>query len=72
VPGGIPDVLNGGVGLLIERGDWSALTEDLRRLLTDGKLLSMTETRARTAVEEKYTLDSMISKLTEIYAEVSR
>jgi hypothetical protein len=32
----------------------------------------MTETRARTAVEEKYTLDSMISKLTEIYAEVSR
>ena len=72
VPGGIPDVLDGGVGLLIERGDWNALTEDLRRLLTDGKFLSMTETRARTAVEEKYTLDSMISKLTEIYAEVSR
>ncbi len=72
VPGGIPDVLDGGVGLLIERGDWSALTEDLRRLLTDGEFLSMTETRARTAVEEKYTLDSMISKLTKIYAEVSR
>ena len=72
VPGGIPDVLDGGVGLLIERGDWNALTEDLRRLLTDGEFLSMTETRARTAVEEKYTLDSMISKLTEIYTEVSR
>jgi len=72
VLGGIPDVLDGGVGLLIERGDWNALTEDLRRLLTDSEFLSATETRARIAVEQKYTLDSMISKLTEIYAEVSR
>ena len=72
VPGGIPDVLDGGVGLLIERGDWNALAEDLRRLLTDGQLLSTTETRARTAVEQKYTLDSMISKLTDVYKEVGR
>jgi glycosyltransferase involved in cell wall biosynthesis len=72
VPGGIPDVLDGGVGLLIERGDWNTLTEDLRRLLTDGEFLSMTERHARTAVEEKYTLDSMISKLTEVYMEGSR
>jgi len=72
VTGGIPDVLGGGVGLLFERGDWNALTDDLRRLLTDQEFLSTTESRARTAVEERYTLDSMISQLTEIYAEVSR
>ena len=71
VPGGIPDVLGGGVGLLIERGDWNALTEDLMRLLTDGEFLSSVEMRARTAVVEKYTLDSMISKLTKIYAEAA-
>ena len=71
VPGGIPDVLDRGTGLLIERGDWRSLTDALRRLMTDEEFLSMTEKKARTAVLEKYTLDSMIEKLTKIYAELS-
>lgn len=72
VPGGIPDILGEGVGILIERGDWGALTDDLVELLTDPGFLLTKEKRARTAVEENYTLDSMISKLANLYVGFGR
>lgn len=68
VPGGIPDVLAGGVGLLMERGDEEQLAQFLKRLTTDPEYLKMLEHNARRAVEDNYTLDSMIEKLTALYA----
>jgi glycosyltransferase involved in cell wall biosynthesis len=67
VPGGIPDVLSGGAGLLMERGDEAALASYLRRLLSDKDYLLSLEHNARRAVEEHYTLDSMVEKLEGLY-----
>lgn len=67
VPGGIPDVLGAGVGLLMKREDTDQLTAYLLRLMQDRGYLAVLSQRARTTVEEKYTLDSMIAQLTELY-----
>ena len=71
VPGGIPDVLGGGVGMLMRRGDEAQLASMLFELMTDPKLLSNMEANARRAVEENYTLDSMLRQLTSIYGELT-
>jgi glycosyltransferase involved in cell wall biosynthesis len=71
VPGGIPDVLSKGVGVLMEPEDGSRLASELRRLVTDNVYLRTLEVNARRAVEERYTLDSMIEKLTSLYREVA-
>lgn len=71
VPGGIPDVLGGGVGILTNPGDRPQLTDELMRLITDPTYLRELQTTARRTVEERYTLDSMIDKLTDLYREVA-
>lgn len=71
VPGGIPDVLGGGVGVLTRPGDRAQLTAELRRLVTDREYLKGLQERARRAVEERYTLDSMVDKLEALYREVA-
>ncbi|MDA4117655.1 MAG: glycosyltransferase family 4 protein [Thaumarchaeota archaeon] len=68
VPGGIPDVLSDGAGLLMERGDEAALAAYLRRLMNDKEYLVTLEHNARAAVEERYTLDSMVEKLEALYS----
>ena len=67
VPGGIPDVLGGGVGLLMKREDREQLASFFLKLMTDQSFLDGMSHRARTAVEDQYTLDSMIDKLNVIY-----
>jgi len=71
VPGGIPDVLGGGNGILVERGNESQLENTLRRLVTDNEYLLTMKERSRKAVEDKYTLDSMIDKLMTLYKELT-
>lgn len=71
VPGGIPDVLGGGVGLLMKREDQGQLEAHLLRLMTDQEYLIDLSVNARRIVEERYTLDSMIDKLTGLYRELA-
>ncbi len=71
VPGGIPDILSGGVGLLMTRGDSAQLASYLLRLMTDRTFLGELSANGRRAVEEKYTLDSMIEKLGRLYGELA-
>ncbi len=71
VPGGIPDILADGVGILIRPEDQAMLASELRRLVTDHAYLETFQTNARRAIEERYTLDSMGEKLMKLYREVS-
>jgi glycosyltransferase involved in cell wall biosynthesis len=71
VPGGIPDVLADGVGILMQPEDDSRLASELRRLMTDAGYLKTLEANARRAVEEHYTLDLMSDQLTSLYREVA-
>jgi glycosyltransferase involved in cell wall biosynthesis len=71
VPGGIPDVLADGVGILMKPEDGVRLASELERLATDPVYLKTQETNARRAIEERYTLDSMIDKLMSLYREVA-
>lgn len=71
VPGGIPDVLADGVGILMHPEDSAKLASELERLATDPVYLKTQETNARRAIEERYTLDSMIDKLMSLYREVA-
>lgn len=70
VPGGIPDVLGGGSGILIDRGSVKQLEASLKRLLTDDQYLLAMKRSSRRAVEDKYTLDSMTEKLISLYKEI--
>ena len=70
VPGGIPDIVNGNVGALIESGDTKQLATELLKLLSDQDYLKKIGSNARASVEENYTLDSMIDKLTLLYMEM--
>ena len=71
VPGGIPDVLADGVGILMEPEDGTKLASELVKLATDPVYLKTQETNARRAIEERYTLDSMIDKLMILYREAA-
>ena len=71
VPGGIPDVLSDGVGVLTRPDDRAQLSSALRRLMTDPEYLKRLQVNARRAVEERYSLDSMIDRLEDLYREVA-
>lgn len=71
VPGGIPDVLSDGVGILMRPNDELQLASILRGLITNPSYLKTLESNARRAIEERYTLDSMVDKLTMIYREIT-
>ncbi|MEM3638077.1 MAG: glycosyltransferase family 4 protein [Conexivisphaerales archaeon] len=71
VPGGIPDVLSNGAGVLIKPMDEDRLTEELVRLLSDRDYLESYKKKARETVVKKYTLESMIEKLEKLYTEIT-
>lgn len=71
LPGGLHDVLADGSGILVRPEDDANLALELKRLLTDQTYLNTLETKARRTVEEHYTLDSMIEKLTSLYKELA-
>ena len=72
VPGGIPDIVNDQVGALIESGDTNQLASELLKLLGDETYRKTIGSNARASVEQKYTLESMIDKLTLLYKEIKR
>ncbi|MDA4123741.1 MAG: glycosyltransferase family 4 protein [Thaumarchaeota archaeon] len=71
VPGGIPDILGGGVGLLMRRGDEAQLASMLEELMADDSFLTELGENARRTVEEKYTLDLMVGQLQAVYGEIA-
>lgn len=71
LPGGLHDVLADGSGILVRPEDDAGLALELKRLLTDQTYLNTLEKKARRAVEERYTLDSMAEKLTSLYKEIA-
>lgn len=72
VPGGIPDVLGDDAGILIEREDDEGLARVLTRLVTDRDYLTRFQQNARRAVLQKYSLESMVDSLTQLYREITR
>lgn len=72
VPGGIPDVLDGGAGILIEPEDPMELASKIKKLMNDEAYFKEISKNARTKVERYYTLDMMIENLLSIYRELVR
>jgi len=68
LPGGLHDVLTGGVGILMHPEDDVGLAAEFEKLLLDPSYLHPLQTRARQEVEARYTLDSMADSLSALYA----
>jgi glycosyltransferase involved in cell wall biosynthesis len=68
--GGIPEIIrHGETGLLVSPGDERQLTEAMRSLLADGAAASRIGRNARHDVEERFTPEIQLSRLTELVAE---
>ena len=59
------------VGILMHPEDGAKLASEIEKLATDPVYLKTLQTNARRAVEERYTLDSMIDKLMTVYREIA-
>jgi len=67
--GGIPELVQDGEnGLLVRPGDIDGLANALRVLLTDPKLRSRLSVAARATIEEKYSTESNLRCLRQLYA----
>jgi glycosyltransferase involved in cell wall biosynthesis len=68
---GLPeDVTDGHDALLVEPGDASALAAGLRRLLTEADLRQALGRRARETFERRFSADTLVAALRDIYAEL--
>lgn len=66
--GGIPEIITDGkTGLLVKRGDTSALAGAMLRLLSDEKLTKSIEKAAHKRVVELFTWDQTVKKLLHLY-----
>lgn len=66
--GAIPEIVrDGDNGLLVPPGDANALAAAIRRLLDDPPLRLAIGARARRVVTERYSLDRMVRRYTELY-----
>ncbi|UCE67742.1 MAG: glycosyltransferase family 4 protein [Candidatus Zixiibacteriota bacterium] len=69
--GGLPEiVIPGKTGYLVKAGNADALAEKLAILLNDQPLREQMGNQGRKAVEKKFSLDAMIEKYQELYAEL--
>jgi glycosyltransferase involved in cell wall biosynthesis len=70
--GGIGElVLHEETGLLVPERDPAAVADAIARLLADRKLASALAQRARTHVEEHFSLERSVSRLRALFAEVA-
>jgi glycosyltransferase involved in cell wall biosynthesis len=68
---GIPeDVTDGESALLVEPGNVAALSEALRRVVTDTALREQLRRRARATFEARFSATALVSALRNIYAEL--
>ena len=66
--GGLPDVIESGEnGLLVAPGDSAGLADALALLIGDDALRARMGSRARRDVIERYSLDVVVDRLTEVY-----
>jgi len=69
--GGTPElVVDGETGLLVERGDASALAEAILRLLSDEKLRKSMGRAARKRAVELFSWDQIVKNLLYLYQEI--
>jgi colanic acid/amylovoran biosynthesis glycosyltransferase len=66
--GGIPDLLEGGAGLLVPERDAGALADAIERLLTDGALRADLGTAGRQRVEERFWVRAVVAELERRFA----
>ena len=62
--GGVPELLEGGAGLLVPPGDPSALAEAIRSLVDDGELAQKLGEAGRRRVQEEFAVEKVVSQLT--------
>jgi glycosyltransferase involved in cell wall biosynthesis len=69
--GGIPEAITDGIeGLLVPRGDPSALAGALSGLLTDGERRKQMAMRARHTYEERFRFERMADETEAVYAKM--
>jgi colanic acid/amylovoran biosynthesis glycosyltransferase len=66
--GGIPDLLEGGAGLLVPERDAAALADSIERLLGDAALRAELATAGRRRVEERFAVQAVVSELEQRFA----
>jgi glycosyltransferase involved in cell wall biosynthesis len=70
--GGIPDIVRDGeTGLLVPPGDAERLAEAIERYAEEPELAAMHAAAGRRDVEERFSWDSIIRRLSELYHELS-
>ena len=71
--GGVPDVIEDGVtGILARPGDAGALALGLRTLVADAQLRDRYAKAARRRMQERFAIDTMISRYAELFRSLNR
>ncbi len=65
--GGVPDILPDGAGILVDSSDFSGLVEATERLILDPELRVAMGKKAKAAISERHSPDSLGRRLKEIY-----
>ena len=69
----IPEVITDGeTGLLMEPGDVDALTDGLRRLLTDRELRVKISRNSYALIRERFSLENSVTELTAVYDRLAK
>jgi glycosyltransferase involved in cell wall biosynthesis len=69
-PSGPSEILEGDVGILVPRDDAKGLSDALRKVLQDPALRDHLARVGRRRVEERYSLDQMVSAYERLFEEV--
>jgi glycosyltransferase involved in cell wall biosynthesis len=70
--GGVPDVVLPGSGVLVERGDHSALAEGVAQLARDPELRAQMGDRARDHVTRSFSIERLLRDIEALYEELLR
>lgn len=65
--GALPDVLDGGAGVLVDVGDDQGLARELEALRDDPVRAAAVAARAKRTIDERYAFDTMIERFADVY-----